>query len=237
MYFDSFKRGWKSLSRNQQIGVGVVGALVLYGLLSGAGSLGRLGNPSWIIAVAGIVFIAFPVHELAHAATAVALGDPTPRLQGRFTLNPLAHIDPFGAVLLLFTGFGWAKPVQWSPRNVTVDPRLAVILVSLAGPLRNQILATISLYFIDKTSIVMLSDFLESFAFINVLLFVFNLIPVPPLDGSHILFALLPDSTYEVQVTLERYGFLLLMVLIFIGGSSLIRVVFTVMQLLYGLIA
>ena len=83
----------------------------------------------------------------------------------------------------------------------------------------------------------MLSDFLESFAFINVLLFVFNLIPVPPLDGSHILFALLPDSTYEVQVTLERYGFLLLMVLIFIGGSSLIRVVFTVMQLLYGLIA
>lgn len=236
LYPNSPNRGWNSLSRAQQIGVAVVGLLVLYALLSGVGSIGRLGNPNWIVAVAAIVFIAFPVHEMAHAAMAVALGDPTPRLQGRFTLNPLAHIDPIGAVLILFTGFGWAKPVQWSPRNVTIDVRLAVILVSLAGPVSNLILATLALFFLDKTSVVMINDFLASFAFINVLLFVFNLIPVPPLDGSHILFALLPDSTYELQVTLQRYGFLLLMVVIFMSGSFISGVVQTILQSLYSLV-
>lgn len=237
MYPNSPSRGWNSLSRAQQIGVAVVGLLVIYALLSGASSIGRLGNPEWIIAVVAIVFIAFPVHEMAHAAMAVALGDPTPRLQGRFTLNPLAHIDPIGAVLILFTGFGWAKPVQWSPRNVTIDVRLAVILVSLAGPVSNLILATLALFFLDKTSVDLINNFLQSFAFINVLLFVFNLIPVPPLDGSHILFALLPDSTYDLQVTLQRYGFLLLMVVIFMGGSFISEIVYSIMLFLYGLVA
>jgi Zn-dependent protease len=237
MYPNSSNRGWNSLSRAQQIGVAVVGALVVFGLLSGVGSIGRLGDPQWILAVAAIVFIAFPVHEMAHAAMAVALGDPTPRLQGRFTLNPLAHIDPIGAVLILFTGFGWAKPVQWNPRNVTIDVRLAVILVALAGPVSNLILAALALFFLDKTSVEMVSNFLQSFAFINVLLFVFNLIPVPPLDGSHVLFALLPDSTYDLQMTLQRYGFLLLMVVIFMGGSFITRIVYSIMLLLYGLVA
>ena len=237
MYPNSSNRGWNSLSRTQQIVVIVVGALVLYGLFSGASSIGRLGNPNWIIAVAAIVFIAFPVHEMAHAAMAVALGDPTPRLQGRFTLNPLAHIDPIGAVLILFTGFGWAKPVQWNPRNVTIDARLAVILVALAGPVSNLILAAISLFFLDKVTIEIVRDFLRSFAFINGLLFVFNLIPVPPLDGSHVLFALLPGNTHELQMTLQRYGFLLLMVVIFISGSFITGIVNTILNLLYGLVA
>ncbi len=237
MYPNSSNRGWNSLSRTQQIVVIVVGAVVLYALLSGASSIGRLGDPNWIIAVAAIVFIAFPVHELAHAATAVALGDPTPRLQGRYTLNPLAHIDPIGAVLILFTGFGWAKPVQWNPRNVTVDVRLAVILVALAGPVSNLILATLSLFFLGSAPNATLSNFLFSFAQINVLLFVFNLIPVPPLDGSHVLFALLPGNTYELQLTLQRYGFLLLMVVIFVGGSFIYGIVQAIMQVLYGLVA
>lgn len=236
MYPNSPNRGWNSLSRTQQIVVIVVGALVLYALLSGASSIGRLGDPNWIIAVAAIVFIAFPVHELAHAATAVALGDPTPRLQGRYTLNPLAHIDPIGAVLILFTGFGWAKPVQWNPGNVTVDVRLAVILVALAGPVSNLILATISLFFLDKVTNDLVSTFLFFFAQINVLLFVFNLIPVPPLDGSHVLFALLPGNTYGLQLTLQRYGFLLLMVAIFVGGSFIYGIVQAIMQVLYGLV-
>lgn len=236
MYPNSPNRGWNSLSRTQQIIVIAVGALVLYALLSGASSIGRLGNPSWIIAVAAIVFIAFPVHEMAHAAMAVALGDPTPRLQGRYTLNPLAHIDPIGAVLILFTGFGWAKPVQWNPRNTTVDVRLAVILVSLAGPVSNLILAAISLFFLDKVSIDFVAGFLALFAQINVLLFVFNLIPVPPLDGSHVLFALLPGSTYELQATLQRYGFLLLMLVIFMGGSFIYGIVGTILRFLYGLV-
>ncbi|HRJ41186.1 MAG: site-2 protease family protein [Caldilineaceae bacterium] len=237
MYPNSSNRGWNSLSRTQQIVVIAVGALVLYGLLTGAGSLGRLGNPDWIIAVAAIVFVAFPVHELAHAATAVALGDPTPRLQGRYTLNPLAHIDPIGAVLILFTGFGWAKPVQWNPRNVNVDVRLAVILVALAGPVSNLLLATLSLALLDSAPNSLISNFLFFFAQINVLLFVFNLVPVPPLDGSHVLFALLPDSTYQLQMTLQRYGFLLLMLVIFMGGSFLFDIVAAIMSLLYGLVA
>ncbi len=236
MYPNSSNRGWNSLSRTQQIVVAVIGVIVLYALLSGASAIGRLGDPNWIVAAAAIVFIAFPVHELAHAAMAVALGDPTPRRQGRYTLNPLAHIDPIGAVLILFTGFGWAKPVQWNPRNVTIDARLAVILVSLAGPVSNLIMAGIALFFLDKTTIDIVRHFLESFAFINVLLFVFNLIPVPPLDGSHVLFALLPGNTYELQETLQRYGFLLLMVVIFISGSFISRIVWTIVQALYGLV-
>ncbi len=236
MYPNSPNRGWNSLSRTQQIIVAVVGVLVLYALLSGVSSIGRLSSPDWIVAVAAIVFIAFPVHELAHAAAAVALGDPTPRLQGRYTFNPLAHIDPIGAVLILFTGFGWAKPVQWNPRNTKVDVRLAVILVSLAGPLSNLVLAALSLFFLDKVSIDFVTSFLALFAQINVLLFVFNLIPVPPLDGSHVLFALLPGNTHELQMNLQRYGFLLLMLVIFMGGSFIYGIVGAILNLLYGLV-
>jgi Zn-dependent protease len=237
MYPNSSNRGWNSLSRTQQIVVAAVGVLVLYALLSGVSSIGRLSSPDWIVAVAAIVFIAFPVHELAHAAAAVALGDPTPRQQGRYTLNPLAHIDPIGAVLILFTGFGWAKPVQWNPRNTTVDVRLAVILVSLAGPVSNLVLAVISLFFLGQSSIDFVSNFLALFAQINVLLFVFNLIPVPPLDGSHVLFALLPSNTLELQMNLRRYGFLLLMLVIFLGSSFIYGIVGAILGLLYGLVA
>ena len=114
-----FRRG------GQQIGIGVVGILVLYALLSGGGSLGRMGDPLWLAAVAVIILVALPVHEMAHAAMAVQLGaTPTPRMQGRYTFNPVAHIDPFGALLILLTGFGWAKPVQWNPGNIDVDVRV-----------------------------------------------------------------------------------------------------------------
>lgn len=207
-------RGWNSLSRNQQIVIVIVGLLVLYWLAtSGASIL----SPARLMAAAAIVLIALPVHELAHAATAVHLGDNTPRAQGRYTLNPLVHIDPIGAVLIFLVGFGWARPVQWNPRNIDIDPRLGSILVSVAGPLSNLLLALIALW-LQSSGLVtnaFAADFLEFFAYINVLLFVFNMLPIPPLDGSHVLFALLPGNTFQLQMQLRQYGFLILMAVIF----------------------
>ncbi len=247
--------GWGALTPNQKIGVVVVGILVLYAFFSGAGGsgfLGRLGDPSWILAAAAIVLVAFPVHEMAHAAAAVALGDPTPRWQGRFTLNPMAHIDPMGAVLLFLTGFGWARPVEWNPRNLEVDRRLGMALVALAGPASNLVLAGITVFllpFLPEIGRVVsgplgllffpggfLFDFLQFFVFINTLLFVFNLLPIPPLDGSHILFALLPASTRELQAFLAQYGLFLLILFIFLGGSVLVGITSWVMRGLYGLL-
>lgn len=219
MFRDSGGRGWNALTRTQQIAIGVVGVLVLYALVSGGSSLGRLGNPSWLIAVAVIILVAFPVHEMAHAAMAVQLGDPTPRMQGRYTFNPLAHIDPIGALLIVFTGFGWAKPVQWNPGNIDVDIRVGTILVAAAGPVSNLLLAAIGAFLIPFADIPILERFLVSFVWINTVLFVFNLVPIPPLDGSHILFALLPGDNFQLRMLLNRYGFLILLATIYVGGS------------------
>ena len=217
MYQGSGGRGWNALSRGQQIGIGVVGTLVLFALLSGMGSLGRLSNPSWLITIALILLIALPVHEMAHAAMAVHLGDPTPRMQGRYTINPIAHIDPFGALLLLFAGFGWGKPVQWYPSNISVDLRVGSILVAAAGPVSNLLLAAVGAFLVPFANIPLLEDILDLFVRINTLLFVFNLIPVPPLDGSHILFAILPGEHFELRQFLGRYGFLILLATIFLA--------------------
>ena len=219
MYPNSGGRGWNALSRTQQIGIGVVGILVLYALLFGGGSLGRLSDPSWLIAVAVIILVALPVHEMAHAAMAVQLGDPTPRMQGRYTFNPIAHIDPFGALLILFAGFGWAKPVQWNPNNIEVDVRVGTILVAAAGPISNLLLAAVAAFFVPFAEIPMLVRILTSFVWINTLLFVFNLIPIPPLDGSHILFALLPGDNFELRMALSRFGFLILLAIIYLAGG------------------
>jgi Zn-dependent protease len=207
-------RGWNSLSRTQQIVIGVVGLLLIYWLLTTGSSI---LNPARLMAAAAIVLIALPVHEFAHAAMAVQLGDDTPKRQGRYTLNPLVHIDPIGGLLIFLVGFGWAKPVQWNPRNIDIDPRLGSILVSLAGPLSNLVLAFIALWLASTGWIpgTFGSSFLGFFAYINVLLFVFNMLPIPPLDGSHVLFALLPRETLQLQLQLRQYGFLILMAVIF----------------------
>ncbi len=219
MYQRSGGRGWNALSRTQQIVIGIVGIVVVYALLSGGGSLGRMGDPLWLVAVAVIILVALPVHEMAHAAMAVQLGDETPRLQGRYTFNPIAHIDPFGALLILFTGFGWAKPVQWNPNNIDVDIRVGTILVAAAGPVSNLVLAAVGAFLVPFADFAMLERFLTFFVWINTLLFVFNLIPIPPLDGSHILFALLPGDNFEVRMFLGRFGFIILIGTIYLGGG------------------
>ncbi|MCX6045398.1 MAG: site-2 protease family protein [Chloroflexi bacterium] len=208
---------WSSLSQYQKITVAVVGLLLLYWIAVTGG--GGLLSPARLLAIATIVFIAFPVHEFAHAATAVALGDETPRLQGRYTLNPLAHIDPMGAILILLVGFGWAKPVQWNPNRITIDRRLGAILVAMAGPLSNLALAILGFLLLRLHPYAggFLSQFLSNFIIINVSLFVFNLIPVPPLDGSHVLFALLPGDTYKLRAQLSQYGFLILFAVLFLA--------------------
>lgn len=219
----NFGSRWATLTRNQQIAMIVVGVLILYGLAVGAmGGSGLLSLPR-LMAVATIIFVAFPVHEFAHAAAAVALGDETPRRQGRYTLNPLVHIDIMGAILIFLVGFGWAKPVQWNPRNITVDRKLGSIIVSLAGPLSNLLMAIVAAILRPYVDGPLLANFLIFFIQINVLLFVFNLIPIPPLDGSHVLFALLPGDTFNLQMQLSRYGFLILMAVIFLA-PDVIRV-------------
>jgi Zn-dependent protease len=184
--------------------------------------------------------VAFPIHEFAHALAAFRLGDGTARLMGRLTLDPRAHFDPMGGLLLavtvLFTsfGFGWARPTPYNPRNLQ-GGRWGEAIVSAAGPISNLVLAiaaAIPLRYIIATGLdaAFFAAFLEFFVRINLVLMVFNLIPIPPLDGSKVLFAFLnPRTAWQVRPVLEQYGFLILigaMFLPIVGGQTLIGVVF-----------
>ncbi len=186
-------------------------------------------NPMMIIAGLPGLIIAMVIHEYAHAQVAVWLGDFTPRLMGRLTLNPKAHIDPIGMLMLFLVHFGWAKPVQINPRNFK-NPKRDDILVSLAGPMANFVtafLALVVLLVFDRMGGDMTAGVYMVFRLIieyNIGFGIFNLIPLPPLDGSHVLMQLLPrDMAYKLA-GLERYSFLILIVLLMTPVLSMILI-------------
>ena len=213
---------------------GALARCLLYWVLTNGA---RFLDPSWLLAATAIVFIALPVHEFAHAATAVALGDDTPKWQGRYTLNPLVHIAPVGAIMIYIAGFGWAKPVQWNPGNIDISPKLGSILVAIAGPLSNLLMAVLgaALLRVGVSETPFLAQFLYSFVYINVLLFVFNMIPVPPLDGSHVLFALIPGDTYRLRAQLAQFGMIILFAIIFVAPALITVPTQFIMSILFGL--
>ncbi|MDI3507832.1 MAG: hypothetical protein PWP55_24 [Clostridiales bacterium] len=168
------------------------------------------------------LLIAFSFHEFAHALVADRLGDPTPRQQGRLTLDPMAHIDVIGFLLLLFAGFGWAKPVEIDPRNFK-NRKWGDILVSIAGPLTNLIIALIAyivLAFLSMSTSFdnqIIANILWAIVGLNIGLAVFNILPIPPLDGYHVIKSLFFRYNVKFFWEFERYSFIVLIILIITG--------------------
>ncbi len=174
------------------------------------------------------LIVAITIHEFAHAFAADRLGDPTPRAQGRLSLNPLAHLDPLGTLMLFLVHFGWGKPVIFDPYNLA-HPRRDAGIISIAGPASNFLLAVFLSVLLRFFPI---PDFFAALFYIvillNISLAVFNLVPVFPLDGEKILAALLPrDLAYEYQAVMNRYGtiILILMILPLFGNSPVISLI------------
>ena len=179
------------------------------------------------------VFLCLTVHETCHGLAAYALGDPTAKRQHRLSLNPLRHIDWFGLAAMLLVGFGWAKPVPVNP-NYFKNPKRGMALTALAGPLSNMLLALAALLSVRLLWVSAIGDgvlrFLLQTALLSIGLGLFNLIPIPPLDGSKVLFALLPENAYRFVLRYERYGMILLWVLVLtdIGGDRLSNAIYSV---------
>jgi len=180
-----------------------------------------LETPEFIALITALV-VGLTVHEFAHAWSAYQLGDDTAYLQGRLTLDPRSHIDPIGALMMFVAGFGWARPVPINPYTLG---RRGVLLVSLAGPVSNLLLALVGALIYRSTAVAagggnIISAFSLMFTYLNLLLAVFNMMPIAPLDGWKVLLGLVPPSTAFRLQAFERYGMLVLLLLIF--GDRLI---------------
>jgi len=188
-------------------------------------------NPLLFIFWAAALLIGITIHEFAHAWTADRLGDPTGKIEGRETLNPLAHLDPIGTALILFTGFGWGKPVPFDPFNLK-DVKKDSALISLAGPVSSLLLAILAALLIRISTTIFIPSIIISFLYavvqLNVMLGIFNLIPVHPLDGGKVLIGLLPDNiSDDVDRFLHQYGIIILLFLFFfpLGSTSYISMI------------
>ena len=184
------------------------------------------------------LLIAFTFHEFAHAASADALGDSTPRMHGRLTLNPMAHLDVMGTITLMFAGFGWAKPVPVNPYALQRKTSAGLMLVSLAGPASNLLLAVLAAIplrlrwvpLVAGTSQILpsMGEFLLEFLFVNLALFLFNLIPLAPLDGEKVITFFLPRHWTEFYDSIRPYSPMILLAIIFVlpmFGLDLINII------------
>jgi len=214
--------------------------LLLYGFISGGlvppvqrAAQDPIGFLGFVVAIV----LGITVHEFMHAYVATRLGDDTARLMGRLNLNPMAHLDPFGSLLIVLAGFGYGKPVPFNESRLR--SALGVSAVALAGPFANLVLAfvcAIPLRFggADLPGGIY-GGILESIVFYNCILAVFNLIPIPPLDGSNVLYGLLPPQQKYTWRTYQQYGPILLLLLLFFGAQVLRLVVFGPALFLFGL--
>ena len=195
---------------------------MLFSLIRNGG--GIIEAVFYILSSLVVIFLTLPIHEFSHGFVASKLGDPTPKYQGRLTLNPLAHIDYIGALAILIFGFGWAKPVNVDMRYFK-KPKRDMALTALAGPVSNILLAFIFIL-LRNTVFLLIKNLTVQYyiiivcsfiAQINISLAVFNLIPIPPLDGSRLLNVILPDRIYYKIMRYERYLIYIVFALVFFG--------------------
>ena len=202
-----------------------------------------LRDPESFVAFVIAIVVGLTFHEFSHAAVATLQGDPTARSQGRLTLNPVVHLDPLGSIAILIAGFGWARPTPVTLSRLRYR-RLGMVVVALAGPAANLVLAlasAIALRIVHSTGGAALNgDFsvklLVGLVFWNVLLGVFNLLPIPPLDGSTLLTVLLPPSRQNIVRFLDQYGIFLLLGLLFLAPGLLSPIVEAVIQAISRLV-
>jgi len=193
-------------------------------------------SPLFFLIFAAALTTALTIHEFAHAFVADRLGDPTARLQDRLTLNPIKHLDPIGTAMLLFTGFGWGKPVPFDPYNLK-NPRKDSALIALAGPASNLLFALVLAILYQVFGLTTYLPIFLALISLNVTLAVFNLVPIHPLDGGKIIIGFLPlDLAREWQGIMNRYGILILIFMLFPFGNSASPVSYLISPIIDGVV-